>query len=128
MRALQEGDRKFVVVRHVELKEPWTGAVCCSDVFDGCGAGGGEAVGEVEFLGYLCDGEFAQRVVDLVYADWSKADGGADFVSEDRGFRVPFVGVDEHAGDDAVPVEGLSVGEVGVGLPGVGGGVVPVSD
>jgi hypothetical protein len=41
------------------------------------------------------------------------------------GRRVPFVGVDKHARDYSVPVEGLSVRGVGVGLPGVGAGVVP---
>lgn len=46
-------------------------------------------------------------------------------MAEDGGFRVAFVGVDEHAGDDTVAVEGLSVCEVRVGLAGVGGGVEP---
>ena len=43
---------------------------------------------------------------------------------EDRSFRVPSVRVDEHARDDSVAVEGLSVCEVGVGLSCVRGGVV----
>jgi len=37
-------------------------------------------------------------------------------VPEDRGFRIPKVRVDEHAGYDTMTVEGLSICEVGVGL------------
>jgi len=47
-------------------------------------------------------------------------------VAEDCGRRVAKVSVDELAGDDSVSEEGLTVGEVGVGLTGVGGGIVPV--
>lgn len=46
-------------------------------------------------------------------------------MSEDRGFRVSSVRVNQHAWNDTVPVEGLSVCEVGVGLSCVGRGVVP---
>jgi hypothetical protein len=46
-------------------------------------------------------------------------------VSEDRGFRVSGVGIDEHARDDSVSVKSLSVGEVSVGLSCVRGGIVP---
>lgn len=46
-------------------------------------------------------------------------------MAEDRPGRCTRVGVDEHAGDDTVPVEGLTVGEMGPGLAGVGGGIVP---
>jgi hypothetical protein len=53
-------------------------------------------------------------MVDFVYADWGEADGSVDFVAEDGGAGVAFVGVDEHAWDDAVTVEGLSVCGVGV--------------
>ena len=44
---------------------------------------------------------------------------------EDRSFRVPGVRIDEHAQDDSVVVEGLSVCKVGVGLSCIRGGVVP---
>lgn len=47
-------------------------------------------------------------------------------MSEYRGGCIAEVGIDELTGDDLVPVEGLTVGEVGVRLAGVGGGVVPV--
>lgn len=46
-------------------------------------------------------------------------------VAEDGPGRGACVGVDEHAGDDAVPVEGLTVREVGPGLASIGGGIVP---
>jgi hypothetical protein len=47
-------------------------------------------------------------------------------VAEDCGFGVAFVGIDEHARDDAVAVEGLPVCEMSVGLAGVRGGIVPM--
>jgi len=125
--AFQERDGQFVVVRHVELEETRAGAVGCGDVFDGGGAGGAEAVGEVEFLGDARDGELAVGVVDFVDADRGEADRGGDFVAEDCGCCVAEVGVDKLARDDAVPEEGLAVGEVGVGLTGVGGGVQPLT-
>lgn len=78
----EERDCQFVVVRHVELVEAWGGAVCGGDGFYGGAAGGGEAVGEVELFGDGGDGEFAERVVDFVYSDWSEADGGGDWVVE----------------------------------------------
>jgi hypothetical protein len=46
-------------------------------------------------------------------------------VADDGGRGVAGVGVDEHAGDYSVAVEGLPVREVGVGLASVRGGVVP---
>lgn len=46
-------------------------------------------------------------MVGFVDADWGEADGCWEFVAEDRGVHVAVVGVDEHAGDDAVPVECL---------------------
>ncbi len=113
-------------MRHVELEEARAGAVSFCNRFDGRGARGAKAVGEVEFFGHGCDGQFAERVVDFVDADWGEADGGGDFVAEDCGRRVAKVSVDELAGDDSVSEEGLTVGEVGVGLTGVGGGIVPV--
>lgn len=106
----EERDRELVVVRHVELVEAGAFAVGGRDVFDGCAARGAEAVGEVELFGDLSDGQFAQRVVDFVDADRRKADWRRHFVPEDRRRRVPDVGVDELAGDDAVPEEGLAVG------------------
>lgn len=124
--ARQERDGELVVVRHVELEETWAGAVGGRDGFDGRRARGAEAVGEVELLGDGRDGELAERVVDFVDADGGEADGRRDFVPEDGGRRVTQVRVDELAGDDTVPVEGLAVGEVGVGLTGVGGGVEPI--
>lgn len=55
-----------------------------------------------------------------------RVEGSGTFMSEDGGAGVADVCVDELAGDDLVAVEGLTIGEVGVGLAGVGGGIVPV--
>ena len=126
--AFQERDGQFVVVRHVQLIEARTGAVGFRDGLDGRRARGAEAVREVEFLGDGGDGELAEGVVNFVDADRGEANRGGDFVPEDGGCRVAQVGVDELAGDDAVSVEGLAVGEVCVGLAGVGGGVEPVME
>lgn len=65
-------------------------------------------------------------VVDCVYADRRKADGGRDLVAPYFGRGIAQIGVDEHARDDAVAVEGLTVHGVGCGEACVGGGVVPV--
>lgn len=56
---------------------------------------------------------------------WRRGDGGGTFVPEDGGAAVVDVGVDELAGNDLIAVEGLTVGEVGVGSTGVGRGIVP---
>lgn len=109
-------------MRHVQLEEADAFAVvgerivCLTDGLDGLRARGGEAVGEVELAGYTGDGKFAGVVVDFVDANWGEADGGVDRVAPDRVGCVAGVGVDEHTGDDAVAVERLAVGGVGVGL------------
>ena len=77
-RAGQEGNRELVIVRHVELVEAGTVAVGRADGFDGRGACGREAVGQVELFGNGCDGEFTERVVDFVYADGGEANGCGD--------------------------------------------------
>ena len=64
-------------------------------------------------------------MVDLVDADGREADGCCEAVAEESAGGVALVGVDELAGDQAVAVEGLAVGEVGVGLTCVGRGVQP---
>jgi hypothetical protein len=46
-------------------------------------------------------------------------------MAKDGGCSVSLVSVDEHAWDDAVPVEGLTVDRVCVGLTRVGGGIEP---
>lgn len=46
-------------------------------------------------------------------------------MAEDCSGGVASVGVDEHAGDDAVSVKCLTVGKVSVTLAGIGRGVVP---
>jgi hypothetical protein len=97
-------------VRHVQLVEAYAVlAIRGCHVFDRGGACGGEAVGEIEFPGYFCDGELAEGMVDLVYADGGEADGRGDFVAEYGGGRVACVRVDELAGDYAVAEEGLPV-------------------
>jgi hypothetical protein len=123
----QKGDREFVIVRHVKLEESRAFAVRSTDVFDGIGACGREAVRQIQFLRDLGDWEFAEGVVDLVDTYWGEANGCADFVAEDRGLGVAFVGVDEHARDDSVAVEGLSICEVGVGLASIRGGIIPAT-
>lgn len=79
---------------------------------------------EVELFGEFGDGQLAGRVVDFVGADGREAEGRGDFVAENCGGGVAGIGVNEHAWDDAVAVEGLTVGEVGGRHAGVGGGVV----
>lgn len=123
--SFQKRDGQFVVVRHVELKETRPCAIGFCDVFDGGRTGGAEAVGKVEFFGDGRDGELAVLVVDFVNADWCKAYGRGDFVAKDCGRGVAEVGVDELAGDDAMPEEGLAVGEVSVRLAGIGGCIQP---
>ena len=123
--AREQADGQFVVVRHVQLVEAGPGAVGGGDVLDGGGAGGGEAVGQVELLGDFGDRQFAEGVVDLVDADGGEADRRGDLVPEDGGAGGADIGIDELAGDDLVAVEGLSVGEVGVGGAGVGGCIEP---
>jgi len=128
-------------VGHVELVEAGSLAVCFGNFLDGVRAGGGEAIGEVEFFGDGGDGDLAGGVVDFVYADRGEADGGGDLVAEDCSGGVAEVGVDELSGDDAVTVEGLAwaclaelrmvemeltVGEMGVRLASIGGGIEPV--
>ena len=66
-------------------------------------------------------------MVDFVYADRCKADGRGDFVAPDLGAGVALLRVAEHTWDDAVAVEGLTVGEVGGRRSGVGGGIVPAA-
>jgi len=51
-------------------------------------------------------------VVDAVDAYGCEPDWGCDSVPEDLRRYVARVGVDKHAGDDSVAVEGLSVGKV----------------
>lgn len=64
-------------------------------------------------------------IVDCVYADRRKTDGGRDFVTPYFGRGVAQISVDEHPGDDAVSVEGLTVDGVGRGEACIGGCVVP---
>jgi hypothetical protein len=103
-------------MRHVQLKEPRSLPVRGTHIFDRSRARSGQTVWQIQFLRDLSNRELPERVVDLVYANGREADGGADFVTEDRGFRVPKVRVDEHARYDTMTVEGLSICEVGVGL------------
>jgi hypothetical protein len=112
-------------VRLVELEETRAFAVGFADVFDRLAASCGQAVRQVELFGYFCHGELAEWVVDFVDADGCEADGRGDLVPENLGGGVALVGVLEHARDDAVAVEGLSVCEVRCGHACVGGGVVP---
>ena len=62
-------------MRHVKLVEAGSGTVGGCNGFDGGAAGGGEAVGKVEFAGDGCDREFAERMVNLVYSYGSEANG-----------------------------------------------------
>jgi len=110
-------------MRNVKLEESRAFAVRSTDVSYGIGTCGREAVWQIQFLRDLCDREFAAGVVNLVDADWGEANVCGDFVAEDGGLGAASVGVDEHAWDDSVAVEGLSVCEVGVGLAGVRRGI-----
>ena len=65
-------------------------------------------------------------MVDLVDADGCESYWSTDFVSEDAGCRVSLVGIYEHAWDDTMSVEGLTIGEMCVGLSCIGGSVIPI--
>ena len=98
------------------------------NIFDGLAAGGAETVRQVEFSSNLCNRQFAFGVIDLVDADRREPDRGGAPVPKDGGRRVSQVGVDELMGDYPVAEEGLPVRDVGVGEPGIGGGVVPAAE
>lgn len=59
-------------MRHVELVEARPLPVGLRDLFDGTGACGRKAVGEVQFFRYGCDWNFAERMVDFVDANGGK--------------------------------------------------------
>lgn len=90
------------------MKKPWAGAVGCSDLFDSSGPGGGEAIGEVEFVSDFGYGKFAKWVVNFVYPDGGEADWCGNFVAKYCRCGVAEVGVDELAGDYSVTEEGLA--------------------
>ena len=123
--SFQQADCQLVIVRHVQLVEAWALAIGFSDCFDGLRAGGGQRIRDVELLGNFCNGKLAEGVVDLVDAYWGDAYWGGDFVAKDGGTGSAGICVYELPGDNAVPEEGLTVGEVGVRLASIGGGVVP---
>ena len=116
---------KFVVVGHVELVEAGALTVGFGDCFDRVGASGRETVREIQFLGDGSDGDFAGWVIDLVNADRGETDRGRHFMAEDSGRGVTEISIDELPGDDTVAEEGLSIGEVGIGLTGIGGSIIP---
>lgn len=74
----EERDGELVVVGHVELVEAGAGAVGFGDGFNRVAACCAETVGEIELFGDFGDGEFAERIVNFVYANWSEADWGRD--------------------------------------------------
>ena len=77
-------------------------------------------------------GAECQGLDDIAGADFVDSNRGGpdrrvDSVAEDTRGVVAGVGVHEHACDDAVAVEGSTVGEVGGRHTGVGGGVAPAA-
>ena len=92
-------------MRHVQLEESWSIAVRSTNVFNRIRACRGEAVWKVQLLRNFCYRKLPKRIVDLVDSDRSEANWRADFVSEDFGFGVALVGVDEHARNNAVTVK-----------------------
>jgi hypothetical protein len=127
VRSREQGNRQLIVVRLVQLEKPRAFAISFPDVLNRLAASCGQAVRQIKLFGYFCHGELAEWVVDFVDADGREADGRGNFVSKDLGGGVALVGVLQHARDDAVAVEGLSVGEVCGGHACVGGGVVPAA-
>lgn len=64
-------------------------------------------------------------MVDLVNSDGGEPNGRGDLVAEYFGRSIAQVGINELSRDNAVPIEGLPVGEMGVRLPSVRGCVEP---
>jgi hypothetical protein len=115
-RALQQRPRKLVVVRHVELEEPHAAffppcarVIGPPDVFNRLAARRAETIRQSQFAGDSSEGQFAVRVVDFINPEGREADGRRYLVPEYVRCRVALVRVDEHAGHDAVAVEGLAV-------------------
>ena len=119
----EERNGKFVVVGHVELVEAGTLTVGFGDCFDGVGASGRETVREIQFLGDSSNGDFASRVIDFINANRGETDGGGHFVAKDSGCGITEISINKLPGDDTVAEEGLSIGEVGIGLTSVGGSI-----
>jgi len=116
MRPRQQRYRQLVVMRHIELEEPGPFPVRGTNIFDRIRACGGQTIWQIQLFRDFRYRQLPEGVVDLVDADGREANGCADFVPENRGFRVPCVRVNEHLWNYAVAVEGLSVCEVCVGL------------
>lgn len=46
-------------------------------------------------------------------------------MAKDLGFRIADIGIDEHARNDSMPVEGLPIRKMCVGLTCIGRGIIP---
>ncbi len=108
------------------MKESRSRAVCFADIFDTVASSRRQAVGQVELLGYFGHGKLSSGMVNAVDANWCKSNRGRHSVAKDLGCSVSLVGVNQHARDDTVPIEGLSVGEMGPRKSGIARGVIPV--
>ena len=64
-------------------------------------------------------------MVDLVDTDWRETNRSRSLVAPDLVSGVTLICVDKLVWNDAVTEEGLSVGEVGSGIAGIAGCVVP---
>lgn len=113
MGAREQRDRQLVIMRLIQLEKPRSLPISSAYVLYRLTASRGQAVRQIQFFGDFGDGQFARGVIDFVNPNGREADGRGDFVSENCGCCVAGVGVDEHARDYAVAVEGLAVGEVG---------------
>lgn len=107
--ALEHGEAELVVGTLVELEEARSRAIGLGNVFDAVTSGRRQAVREVELFGYFGHGQLASGMVDAVDANGSESNGSRHLVAENLGGSVSLIGVDEHARDDSVSVESLSV-------------------
>ncbi len=75
----------------------------------------------------FANGKLSKGVVNLVDANWSKANWSRDFMAKDCGRRVPLVGVNKHTRNDTVALESLTVGKMRVRLASIGGCIMPIT-
>ena len=112
-------------MRHIELEETRPIPIRFPNVLYRLRAGRAQAIWQIQISGHLRNGELAVLVVNFVDADWRESDRSVDFVTPDLALGVSLVGVDQHARDDFMAVEGLSICQMCFRLSGVGGSIIP---
>jgi hypothetical protein len=123
----QQRNRQLIIVRHVQLEEARALSVSSTDILNGLRASSTQTIWQVKFFGDLCYRELSKRVVDLVDTDGRESNRCASLVTPDFPSRVALVGVDQHARDDAMAVESLTVGQMCCRVASIGGGIVPAT-